>query len=210
MEKQSFICHSCYVTITFCKRGHIQTPENVRPNGKGCRVCHRQLERERKRAAKGHWPKGTRPDRRGHLPGQFPRNNGKGCAECHRLDESERYQADKATYQAKARTYQQTHRAEAKARHEAWRDANVEHVRAYSLKMMRARKVGRTAEGIEFVDILRHDPCSYCGGPAGHIDHIEPLAFGGENSWENLAAACKSCNSKKKTKSLLMFLLSVA
>ena len=28
--------------LTHCKNGHPRTPENIRPNGKGCGVCHRE------------------------------------------------------------------------------------------------------------------------------------------------------------------------
>lgn len=53
---------------------------------------------------------------------------------------------------------------------------------------------------------LRNDPCAYCGGPAQALDHIVPREGGGDDDWTNLTAACNSCNSKKRTKSLLMFL----
>jgi hypothetical protein len=29
-------------SLTHCKNGHLRTPENVRANGKGCVICHRQ------------------------------------------------------------------------------------------------------------------------------------------------------------------------
>lgn len=54
---------------------------------------------------------------------------------------------------------------------------------------------------------LASDPCSYCGGLADTIDHIDPRALGGLNSPENVTAACKSCNSQKHKLPLLHFLL---
>lgn len=39
--------------------------------------------------------------------------------------------------------------------------------------------------------------CAYCGGPATTKDHVKPKSKGGEDSWENLVAACFKCNSKK-------------
>jgi hypothetical protein len=57
-----------------------------------------------------------------------------------------------------------------------------------------------------YYQVLRHDPCAYCGGPAGHIDHIEPRAFGGANHWGKYTAACQSCNASKGDKSLVGFL----
>jgi 5-methylcytosine-specific restriction endonuclease McrA len=54
--------------------------------------------------------------------------------------------------------------------------------------------------------VLRDDPCAYCGAPADTIDHIDPLAWGGNNGWENLTAACGSCNGSKHGSRLLVFL----
>lgn len=51
------------------------------------------------------------------------------------------------------------------------------------------------------------DPCSYCGGSAKELDHITPFIHGGADGWENRAAICRSCNARKKTRSLLTFLL---
>lgn len=59
----------------------------------------------------------------------------------------------------------------------------------------------------EYALILRGDPCCYCGAPMKEIDHIHPLALGGDGSWANLTAACLSCNRRKNAKPLLMFLL---
>jgi len=55
--------------------------------------------------------------------------------------------------------------------------------------------------------ILKQDPCSYCGKPSEEIDHIEPLIAGGFESEDNLTAACKSCNSRKKDRPLLTWML---
>jgi 5-methylcytosine-specific restriction endonuclease McrA len=59
----------------------------------------------------------------------------------------------------------------------------------------------------EYMSVLRKDPCSYCGAAGGTIDHIVPLNEGGEHRADNLTASCHSCNSRKRTKSLLNFLL---
>ncbi len=45
--------------------------------------------------------------------------------------------------------------------------------------------------------------CQYCG--AKHdltFDHVLPRALGGVTSWENVVAACASCNLKKGSKTL--------
>lgn len=64
--------------------------------------------------------------------------------------------------------------------------------------------VNRTA--IEYISILRHDPCAYCGGPCEHIDHIEPLKAKGDLDWTNLTASCGHCNHSKLATPLVRFL----
>jgi hypothetical protein len=72
----------------------------------------------------------------------------------------------------------------------------------------RRRKIGfPTAETLEYVAILRGDPCSYCGAPWEHTDHIQPVVRGGAGDWTNLTAACARCNHAKHVKPLLTFLL---
>lgn len=48
---------------------------------------------------------------------------------------------------------------------------------------------------------LHGGPCFYCGMevPTGEatVDHIEPLSAGGRGTLQNLAIACKPCNSLK-------------
>lgn len=40
--------------------------------------------------------------------------------------------------------------------------------------------------------------CQYCGDRADSIDHVVPRSRGGRDVWDNLAAACRPCNSKKR------------
>lgn len=47
--------------------------------------------------------------------------------------------------------------------------------------------------------------CTYCGGPAGTIDHIRPRQFGGTDDPDNLTDACQSCNSRKGTLPVELF-----
>jgi len=60
-------------------------------------------------------------------------------------------------------------------------------------------------------EILYRDPCPYCGmwKPRMNRDHVVPKALGGENSLTNIVGACRCCNSRKGTTSLLHFLLEV-
>ncbi|MDJ0770221.1 MAG: HNH endonuclease [Ilumatobacter sp.] len=40
--------------------------------------------------------------------------------------------------------------------------------------------------------------CQYCGSRADSIDHVVPRSRGGHDVWENLAAACRPCNTAKR------------
>jgi 5-methylcytosine-specific restriction endonuclease McrA len=46
-----------------------------------------------------------------------------------------------------------------------------------------------------------HWTCQYCGQPAENVDHVVPRSRGGEHVWENVVAACKRCNSRKRNRS---------
>jgi 5-methylcytosine-specific restriction endonuclease McrA len=52
--------------------------------------------------------------------------------------------------------------------------------------------------------ILRRDGyvCYICGGEANTVDHMVPVARGGTDQPDNLAACCASCNYSKKDKLL--------
>jgi 5-methylcytosine-specific restriction endonuclease McrA len=40
--------------------------------------------------------------------------------------------------------------------------------------------------------------CQYCGGSAENIDHVIPRSRGGPHSWDNVVAACRPCNARKR------------
>lgn len=44
--------------------------------------------------------------------------------------------------------------------------------------------------------------CQYCTGAAESIDHVIPRSRGGEHTWENVVAACRSCNVRKRDRLL--------
>lgn len=59
--------------------------------------------------------------------------------------------------------------------------------------------------------LLRADPCAYCAGPGGTVDHVEPRArpvrgLGTAHGWANLVGACVRCNGAKRDLDLLAFL----
>jgi 5-methylcytosine-specific restriction endonuclease McrA len=40
--------------------------------------------------------------------------------------------------------------------------------------------------------------CQYCGAAADSIDHVIPRSRGGLHEWENVIAACRPCNLRKR------------
>lgn len=44
--------------------------------------------------------------------------------------------------------------------------------------------------------------CQYCAGPAESIDHVVPRSRGGHHAWENVVAACRACNTRKRDRLL--------
>lgn len=88
-----------------------------------------------------------------------------------------------------------------------WKAANPEKVRMGNF-MRRHRHLDPLA--LDYLRIINEEPCSYCGAPCQHIDHIVPLANGGDNSWDNLTPACATCNKRKHSRSVLTFMLDLA
>jgi 5-methylcytosine-specific restriction endonuclease McrA len=143
--------------------------------------------------------------------------------------EAERYRRDAARLKEKARTYYAANReavSERLARPEVrerrrnyqrlwrernrsywkkWRDANPE--KALALVHRRLARL-RDAAGADYTtpekirDRIRFHGhrCYYCKGPYEAIDHRIPLARGGPHLPGNIVPACKSCNSRKNTK----------
>ncbi|XP_073288279.1 uncharacterized protein [Primulina huaijiensis] len=70
------------------------------------------------------------------------------------------------------------------------------------LQVVKRRKVRRC---LSRKNILSRDNfmCQYCDSAENlTIDHVLPIARGGEWTWENLVTACAKCNSKKGQKTL--------
>ena len=40
--------------------------------------------------------------------------------------------------------------------------------------------------------------CQYCGAAAESIDHVIPRSRGGMHTWDNVVAACRPCNVRKR------------
>jgi 5-methylcytosine-specific restriction endonuclease McrA len=44
--------------------------------------------------------------------------------------------------------------------------------------------------------------CQYCGSRADSIDHVVPRSRGGTHTWDNVVAACRPCNVRKRDRLL--------
>jgi 5-methylcytosine-specific restriction endonuclease McrA len=69
--------------------------------------------------------------------------------------------------------------------------------------MVRAPFRRRTALSRRAVFARDAYKCQYCGRPADSIDHVLPRSRGGEHIWENVAAACRTCNLHKRDRTPL-------
>lgn len=56
----------------------------------------------------------------------------------------------------------------------------------------------RTALSRRAVFIRDGHRCQYCGDAADSIDHVIPRSRGGRNAWDNVTAACRPCNLRKR------------
>lgn len=98
-------------------------------------------------------------------------------------------------------------RAREKARRDG-RNRSPELVRRWNrYNHDRRRGAKPTREALAYAEILRGDPCAYCGDRAGTVDHIVAAARGGDGEWHNFTAACQHCNGGKSAKPLLTYLL---
>jgi 5-methylcytosine-specific restriction endonuclease McrA len=108
---------------------------------------------------------------------------------------------------ARAKAYRETYPEKNRAAIKRWETANRGRVRELRRITEFRRRLGRNADAITYAEILKKDPCSYCGERATSVDHIVPVVASGPNEWTNLTSSCRSCNSTKSDRPLLYFLL---
>lgn len=117
------------------------------------------------------------------------------------LTDAQRRQRDE-----RARRWRQDNPERHKANAERWLAANPEKARAMSMKRSATRRARKAGAFVEYVDPLvvleRADGvCGICGQDVDpwtfQVDHIVPLAAGGEHSYANTQPAHALCNRKK-------------
>ena len=83
---------------------------------------------------------------------------------------------------------------------------NLTYPRPSIIRLHKMVKRPRLAVRLTKREILRRDDytCQYCGQKMSYltIDHVIPRSLGGAHSWQNLVAACPSCNHRKGGRTL--------
>jgi len=86
-----------------------------------------------------------------------------------------------------------------------WRKENPAMVAANNLKLRTRDPID--PELIKLVFKLYEYECMYCCSKENlSLEHILPITRGGDNNFENLGVACKSCNSSKGNKTIVEFM----
>lgn len=169
-----------YCTGIPCKHGHLSAR---RVKGNTCIECNADAVR-RYRA--------VHPER------------SRACTRAYAKAFPEKVRASQAAYYAK-------HPAKATAAKLAWTRANPERHAATSMRR-HTRKMNAPGRGVtteQRREILEGTLglCVYCNKRKKlHLDHIDPLLHGGAHDVENVAPACKSCNSSKRDQTLIIWL----
>jgi hypothetical protein len=171
--------------------GHPRTPENAKGGRNTCKECNRLKQAERYRAEREAAGKAIyKPD-----PDWFPCGHPRTAANFTR---AKRCRA--CANERKLKDYREGRSYPT--------PGDPDLIRARDQAYVQCRRDERAdPETWDFVQIIRRDPCSYCGGPGGTRDHIVPMSDEGPNHWSNYTGACQSCNLSKSDKPLLTFLL---
>lgn len=139
----------------------------------------------------------------------YTRSNGKPrseCKECTKTRNRTVKRQDPVGERGRLRAWRARNPDRRKAQEARWRAANPAKVKARNAQRHQLRDT-LTAQDRTYIAVLMNDPCVYCGAAMAHLDHITPVASGGTSHWDNLTAACASCNWGKAAKPLLHYLV---
>lgn len=179
-----------------CRTCGVEKPsEDYIPTYATCRMCIREREKARRHANREEF-------------------NAKQRA---------RRDANRDRVVAWHRQYREEHRDRLNAQNRQWKANNAEKIRAYArvyywqnLAAQRERSRVKAAlaraststrpEFVAYASVIYRDPCAYCTGPGGELDHIVPVSRGGKSDWDNSTSACSTCNRAKHAKPLLLWM----
>ena len=71
------------------------------------------------------------------------------------------------------------------------------------IRLREYRRIPRQSRTVSRKALMMRDrfTCQYCGerreSKALTLDHVIPQSRGGQNTWDNMVAACKPCNNRK-------------
>lgn len=162
-------------------------------------AAYRQAHREQLRAANAAYARAN-PEKVRESKAAYRRAN----EEKERASNAARYQASKELCKARAIAWVAANPEKHKASVAAWAAKNPEALATYKSRR-RARKAGNGGSHTTEQRRIKFDElgnrCFYCGiaGPMT-IDHQTPLSRGGTDDIDNIVPACRSCNSRKGTK----------
>lgn len=98
--------------------------------------------------------------------------------------------------------YYQRNKISLRARNKEWIKNNPERYAQLNsiwgaTRRARLRQAKRFFITANDVARLLNKPCTYCGSEATELDHVIPLARGGNHGIGNLTPACRPCNASK-------------
>jgi 5-methylcytosine-specific restriction endonuclease McrA len=214
------------VAAGVCKRCGESTGN---PDGRQwyCEPCREIRVGEAKRDHQGRNPKARKPCRRcgGPKPPGARRRYCDTCIPLAARDVKERVRrygmerwplvrSEQLAAQARRRREDPQWAAEQTRRAAEWVKANPERARELRQRRVltyRARKRGAHVEHVEPLVVLERDDgvCGICGEDVDptffDIDHVIPLARGGEHSYRNVQVAHRRCNARKGARLLDAF-----
>ncbi len=130
-----------------------------------------------------------------------------------RVTEWQKANPEKA--RANKTNWRKKHPEQHRACQQAWNRNNLAYLVAAAARY-NARKKAASGSGVtpkQWQEILAASLgiCAYCNQRRPlEMEHIEPLNKGGSHDTDNIAAACRSCNSSKNDTSLAIWLARLA